>query len=167
MRCASMASPTTSAVTTARNRRTVQRDAREGFAEMGCPTRPADPVHCTRIAMGDGSCESFNGKLKDDCLSQEIFYSLKEMQTLIGIRQSTYNRVRQHSLLGHRPPAPVTAPELASGYPWPPRCSSLSMGSVQNIGQVTGRIEHVVAADHLSADQHRRHAGDDNAAMGR
>ena len=39
-------------------------------------------------------CESFNGKLKDECLRQEIFYSLQEVQTVIGIWQNTYNRIR-------------------------------------------------------------------------
>ena len=33
----------------------------------------------------NGYCESFNGKLKDECLRQEIFCSLKEAQDVIGI----------------------------------------------------------------------------------
>ena len=40
--------------------------------------------------------ESFNGKLQDECLRQEIFYSLKEAQIVIGLWQTTYNRVRPH-----------------------------------------------------------------------
>ena len=51
--------------------------------------------------------------IKDECLRQEIFYSLKEAQIVIGIWQNTYNRVRPHSSLGYRPPAPVTFPDLA------------------------------------------------------
>jgi transposase InsO family protein len=65
----------------------------------------------------NGSCESFNGKLKDECLRQEIFYSLKEARTVMGIWQNTYNRVRPHSSLGYRPPAPVTFPDLAFRLP--------------------------------------------------
>lgn len=65
----------------------------------------------------NGYCESFNGKLKDECLRQEIFYSLKEAQTVIGIWQNTYNRVRPHSSLSYRPPAPVTFPDLAFRLP--------------------------------------------------
>jgi putative transposase len=61
----------------------------------------------------NGYCESSNGKPKDDCLRQEIFYSLKEAQTVIGIWQNTYNRARPHSSLGYRPPAPVTFLDLA------------------------------------------------------
>jgi IS30 family transposase len=33
----------------------------------------------------NGYCEGFNGKLRDECLKQEIFYSLKEAQTVIGL----------------------------------------------------------------------------------
>ena len=65
----------------------------------------------------NGYCESFNGKFKDECLKQEIFYSLKEAQTVIGLWQNAYNRVRPHSSLGYRPPAPVTFPDLAFRLP--------------------------------------------------
>jgi len=52
--------------------------------------------------------ESFNGKLRDECLNQEIFYSLKEAQVVIEAWRHEYNRVRPHSSLGYRPPAPAT-----------------------------------------------------------
>ena len=55
-------------------------------------------------------------KFKDECLKQEIFYSLKA-QTVIGLWQNAYNRVRPHSSLGYRPPAPVTFPDLAFRLP--------------------------------------------------
>lgn len=31
----------------------------------------------------NGYCESFNGKLRNECLNQEIFYSLKEARFAI------------------------------------------------------------------------------------
>jgi putative transposase len=62
-------------------------------------------------------CESFNGRLRDECLRQDIFYSLKEAQIVIGLWQSTYNRVRPHSSIGYRPPAPVSFPDLAFRLP--------------------------------------------------
>jgi putative transposase len=65
----------------------------------------------------NGYCESFNGKLQDECLRQEIFYSPKEAQIVIGLLQTTYNRVRPHSSLGYQPPAPVTYPDLAFRLP--------------------------------------------------
>ena len=65
----------------------------------------------------NGYCESFNGKLRDECLRQQIFYSLREAQVVIGLWQNTYNRVRPHSTLDYRPPAPVSFPSLAFRLP--------------------------------------------------
>jgi len=56
----------------------------------------------------NGYCESFNGKLRDECLNGEIFYSLKEAQTVIESWRNHYNTKRPHSALGYRPPAPLT-----------------------------------------------------------
>jgi putative transposase len=55
----------------------------------------------------NGYCESFNSKLRDECLNGEIFYSLKEAQIVIERWRVHYNTVRPHSSLGYRPPAPV------------------------------------------------------------
>ncbi len=65
----------------------------------------------------NGYCESFNGKLQDECLRQEIFYSLKAAQIVIGLWQIAYSRVRPHSSLGYRPPAPVSYPDLVFRLP--------------------------------------------------
>ena len=54
----------------------------------------------------NGYCESFNGKLRDECLNGEIFYSLKEAQVVIEQWRVQYNTIRPHSSLGYRPPAP-------------------------------------------------------------
>jgi transposase InsO family protein len=54
----------------------------------------------------NGYCESFNGKLRDELLNGEIFYSLKEAKAVIGQWRSHYNTARPHSSLGYRPPAP-------------------------------------------------------------
>ncbi len=56
----------------------------------------------------NGYCESFNGKLRDELLNGEIFYSLKEAKVLIEQWRRHYNTVRPHSSLGYRPPAPQT-----------------------------------------------------------
>ncbi len=55
----------------------------------------------------NGYCESFNGKLRDECLNGEIFYSLKEAQIVIEQWRIEYNTRRPHSALGYRPPAPA------------------------------------------------------------
>lgn len=56
----------------------------------------------------NGYCESFNGKLRDEFLNGEIFYSLKEARILIEQWRQHYNTKRPHSSLGYRPPAPQT-----------------------------------------------------------
>jgi putative transposase len=47
----------------------------------------------------------------------EIFYSLKEAQVIIGAWKNHYNRVRPHSSLGYRPPAPMTMEAIAQQLP--------------------------------------------------
>ena len=47
-----------------------------------------------------------NGRLRDELLNGEIFYSLYEAQVLIEAWRWHYNTVRPHSSLGYRPPAP-------------------------------------------------------------
>lgn len=54
----------------------------------------------------NGYCESFNGKLRDELLNGEIFYTLKEARILIERWRKHYNTHRPHSSLGYRPPAP-------------------------------------------------------------
>ena len=55
----------------------------------------------------NGYIESFNGKMRDELLAGEIFYSLKEAQILIERWRRYYNTIRPHSALGYRPPAPA------------------------------------------------------------
>ena len=50
--------------------------------------------------------ESFNGKLRDELLNGEIFYTLKEAKVLVEQWRIYYNTIRPHSSLGYRPPAP-------------------------------------------------------------
>jgi transposase InsO family protein len=57
----------------------------------------------------NGYCESFNGKLRDELLNGEIFYTLKEAKTMIEAWRRHYNTVRPHSSLHYRPPAPEAA----------------------------------------------------------
>jgi putative transposase len=64
----------------------------------------------------NGYNESFTGKLRDELLNGEIFYTLKEAQVLIEAWRQHYNTIRPHSSLGYRPPAPETR---APGRPDP------------------------------------------------
>jgi transposase InsO family protein len=56
----------------------------------------------------NGYVESFNGKLRDELLNGEIFYTLREAKVLIERWRRHYNTVRPHSALGYQPPAPET-----------------------------------------------------------
>ena len=55
----------------------------------------------------NGYNESFNGKLRDELLNRELFYSLAEARYLIERWRQHYNQIRPHSSLGYRPPAPA------------------------------------------------------------
>jgi putative transposase len=69
----------------------------------------------------NGYNESFNGRLRDELLDGEVFYTLIEAQTIIEQWRHHYNHVRPHSSLGYRPPAPpakiISAPSCATLQP--------------------------------------------------
>ena len=68
--------------------------------------------------------ESFNGKLRDELLDREIFYTLTEAQILIERWRREYNTVRPHSALGYQPPAPeAISPAPLSGLIMSPALS--------------------------------------------
>lgn len=54
----------------------------------------------------NGYIESFNGRLRDELLNGELFYTLKEAQIIIEKWRKEYNTIRPHSSLGYKPPAP-------------------------------------------------------------
>ena len=54
----------------------------------------------------NGYIESFNGRLRDELLNGEIFDTLLEAKVLIERWRCNYNRIRPHSSLNYRPPAP-------------------------------------------------------------
>ncbi len=60
----------------------------------------------------NGYVESFNGKLRDELLNREIFYTLTEAKVLIERWRQEYNTVRPHSSLGYRPPAPAAREQV-------------------------------------------------------
>jgi len=56
----------------------------------------------------NGYNESFNGKLRDELLNTEIFYTLEEAKVLVEQWRHHYNTVCPHSSLNYRTPAPET-----------------------------------------------------------
>lgn len=62
--------------------------------EHSRPGKPSD----------NGFVESFNGRLRDECLNQNIFVSLVEARRLIEEWRQDYNFTRPHSALGWQSP---------------------------------------------------------------
>lgn len=48
--------------------------------------------------------ESFNGRLRDECLNQHWFLNLNDARSIITAWKEDYNRERPHSSLGYRTP---------------------------------------------------------------
>jgi transposase InsO family protein len=63
----------------------------------------------------NGYIESFNGKLRDECLNREVFTTLAEAKVLIEQWRSEYNQIRPHSARGYQPPAPEAILPLQLG----------------------------------------------------
>ena len=74
-------------------------------------SRPGKPTD-------NGSVESFNGRLRDECLNQNIFVSLAEARRLIEQWRQDYNCNRPLSALGWQSPEAYLAthqPSTATG----------------------------------------------------
>jgi transposase InsO family protein len=82
----------------------VAKELRQWLAKLG-----TGPLHIEPGSPWEnGYCESFNGKLRDECLNGEIFYSLKEAQIVIEKWRVLYNTLHPYSVTGRLPPRPVT-----------------------------------------------------------
>ena len=103
------------------------RAVRDWLAAVGSRTLFIEPGS----PWENGFNESFNGKLRDELLNGEIFYTLKEAQVLIERWRQYYNHVRPHSALGYRPPAPQAIL---------PRTRSPSGVESITMNQLTGRL---------------------------
>ena len=70
------------------------------LAESGCSSlfiKPGSPWE-------NGYVESFNDKLRDECLNREIFRNGKEAQTIVEAWKQEYNNYRPHISLGYLTP---------------------------------------------------------------
>jgi putative transposase len=83
--------------------------------------RPGKPVE-------NGYIESFNGRLRDECLNGEIFFSLADVREKLERWRQDYNETRPHSSLNDRTPAefakvagrrPFTLPTVNKAGPQP------------------------------------------------
>lgn len=57
----------------------------------------------------NATIESFNGKLRDECLNQTLFRNLEEARKIIETWRIEYNHSRPHSSLGYMTPVEYAA----------------------------------------------------------
>ena len=81
--------------------------------EQGTQTLFIAPGH----PWENGYAESFIGKLRDECLNAEVFWSERHTQAVVEQWRRAYNEARPHSALGYRTPA-----EAAAVTPAEPGC---------------------------------------------
>jgi len=75
----------------------------------------------------NGYVESFNGKLRDELLNGEIFYSLAEARIMIEQWRRHYNRARTHRSL--RKDCPISRPIQTNG----PITSTPVLGALHHV----------------------------------
>ena len=55
--------------------------------------------------MQNGYIESFNGRMRDELLNENLFVDLDQARELISAGVADYNTARPHSSLGYKTPA--------------------------------------------------------------
>jgi putative transposase len=83
------------------------------ITSMGIGTALIDPGKPTDNAF----IESFNGKLRAECLSAHWFMSLDDAKEKCEAWRRDYNEVRPHSATGNKPPITLIGLSLARGPP--------------------------------------------------
>jgi putative transposase len=62
--------------------------------------------------MQNGFVESFNGRLRDECLNGTLFTSLPHARFVLNAWRDDYNHVRPHSKLGGKTPAEIAGQRI-------------------------------------------------------
>jgi putative transposase len=105
----------------------VAKAVRDWLSDLGVTTLFIEPGS----PWENGYIESFSGKLRDELLNGELFYTLKEAQILLAQWRRVYNGLRPHSSLKYRPPAPETIvlPGFSlADYAPPPPAREVALG---------------------------------------
>ncbi|MEL7201655.1 MAG: integrase core domain-containing protein, partial [Pseudomonadota bacterium] len=77
---------------------------REWLGRIGAKTLYIEPGS----PWENGYNESFNGRLRDECLNVELFNTLTEAKVIIEHWRRQYNAICPHSFLRYEPPTPET-----------------------------------------------------------
>jgi putative transposase len=87
----------------------------------------SDPVRWHYIEPGkpvqNAFIESFNSRLRDECLNEQLFGSLAEARQIIEAWRHDYNHLRPHSRLGTLTPIEFVA-QHGDGPPEQAQCSA-------------------------------------------
>lgn len=70
-------------------------------------------LYCSREPMQNGFIESFNGKLRDECLNETLFEDLSQAQAILAKWKLDYNMFRPHSSLNGQTPIEFAQSEPA------------------------------------------------------
>jgi putative transposase len=71
----------------------------------------------------NGFCESFNGRMRDECLNEELFFDLEDARRKIGAWRVQYNETRPHGSLGMLTPKEFAARSQTIVSPGDEPCS--------------------------------------------
>lgn len=85
----------------------------------------------------NGFVESFNGRLRDECLNEHLFSTLSEAKAVLADWRDDYNQVRPHSSLSNQTPIAFArqwggSPERHEGSTHRPIAHPAQMGQNQN-----------------------------------
>ena len=82
------------------------------------PARAAHGIPSERVGLHfippgqpwrNGYIESFNSRVRDECLNIHMFWSLAQARVVISGWKADYNHRRRHSALGYQAPAAYAA----------------------------------------------------------
>jgi putative transposase len=76
-----------------------------GLDQSGCGVKYIDPGS----PWQNGYCESFNGKLRDECLNLEAFHHPDHARALVELWRRHYNQERPHSSQAYGTPSEFAA----------------------------------------------------------
>jgi putative transposase len=64
-------------------------------------------------------CESFHGRLRDECLNEHWFLGITDARRIVEAWRQDYNGERPHSALGYRTPAAFAREAITAAAPLP------------------------------------------------
>jgi len=82
--------------------------------------RPGRPVE-------NGFVESFNGRLRDECLNVNLFFDLADVRDKLESWRQDYNTIRPHGSLGDLPPAEYAQRAMRTQFETPSTSEKLTL----------------------------------------